>query len=282
MATTDQIQAAVNNGRLYVIQLLKKQLVLFKNGTGSVSEILPITRLIRGLQFQLNAAINDERTSVLYNCLIRSLGGFAGNYQIDPDVSISGQTTVVVSVIAGYNSDMIRLTSTEESPAIQIADYQGGFVPGFGGTWVSRYGNNPELALYSNQGVLLVGDEQTPPNRTYAVANDPTSNLLSILYDFGLPQDVYLQISGQGQSSTTVSSGGVIPPALTFNESNLVQDADDSWYLPLIISPLRDVAVVTSNNVTVSGWTYNRSDYAPGRIYGFANNDTQTIKVKII
>ncbi len=79
------------------------------------------------------------------------------------------------------------------------------------------------------------------------------------------------------------------PLLLVRNQGNLI-DADPpngNWYLPFLYdnsSPIVNGGVPVSvivNGVSLSGWTFDETT-VPGRIYGFPNNDAQTILVTVL
>lgn len=93
------------------------------------------------------------------------------------------------------------------------------------------------------------------------------------------------QVDPNFQNSNIIinsESSGFEPITETFTEANLV-DADPpngNWYLPVTLVNSQRVVSVTINNV---GFTVT-PDYttSPARLYGFANNDSQSIVVTII
>lgn len=275
------IQNKVNLGKSYYMQLLSAELVKLKKGYGSTNIVLPLGRLIRGLTFQLNAELNNSDTDTLYNCLIRVLGGFSGSYVLDPDVIIPGQTTVIVQQVVGYNEAKIPFVVTESNPTILLDNYHEIFYP--------LYGNNPDLALYDQQGQPLVGDQQTVPTIIYE-NDDYTSNILSISWSYPPIPDVtvtgYVRIAGIAPNSGGSGSGGgsspYQPTTLTYSEADLIEDGAGSgnWYLPLTLAGNRIPVLVTSNGESFTG-QYDANS-TPKRYYGFSNNDAQVIKVTII
>lgn len=246
-------------------------------------DIVPLGNTIQALKFKNR--IQDyysDSTQSIYNKLLGQIGmQCLGMITLDPSAQQPGGVQIItIPVSYGYNSGKIPFTSTEDNPAVQLLNYHTLYYP--------LYGNNPTLGLYDNQG-NFIGDQQTSPEITYE--SDQNSNIVSILWDLppllGITTTGYVQISGQSPFGTSGSgSGNGIQPPLSFTQANLLVDNSDPdnplYYLPLSIGINQNVAVVTSNGVTVAGWVYNPTDYTPGRIYGFANNDTQTIKVQII
>lgn len=275
------IQTKVNIGKAYYMQLLATQLANLKKGYGSITPLLPLKRIIQALTFQLDVEINDSNTTSLYNCLIKALGGFSGNYVLDPDVIIPGQTTVVIQQVVGYNEAKIPFVVTESNPIILLDNYHELFY--------SLYGNNPDLALYDQQGQPLVGDQSTVPTIIYE-NDDYTSNILSISWSYPPIPDVtitgYVRIAGIAPNSGGSGSGGgsspYQPTTLTYSEADLIEDGIGSgnWYLPLTLIGSRVPVLVLSNGSSFDG--NFRTDCSPPRYYGFANNDTQVIKVTII
>lgn len=282
MPTLDEIQTAVNNGKLFAIKKMPAQLRKFRDGgCGDLEVFIKLKRVIRALQFQIIAEDDGDLTFSLYKCLLSIIGNYGATYTLDPSVSIPGMVVSTVNVIVGWNDNKIPFTSTEENPGILLDDYHAVYWP--------LYGNNPDLALYNNSGARFEGDEQTPPNITY-VDNDPTKDIVSILFDRaplpGITITGYVRISGVSPFAGSAQGGSTIAPPLTFTQGSLLLDSTDPdnpvWYLPLSVQANQNVVMVKSNNKTVVGWIYNTDDYSPGRIYGFANNSAQTIKVQII
>lgn len=72
------------------------------------------------------------------------------------------------------------------------------------------------------------------------------------------------------------------------SQDDLLDNAgDQNWYLPYLDNDGNTIPedvepfFVKVNNVKVDGYTFDET-FTPPRIYGFANNDMQEIKVKII
>lgn len=114
--TLDNIQTLIDNGKLFYLQQLGKQLSLMQKGCGSVKSLSPIQRLIRGLTFQYNADVIDDTTDALYKCLSKALGGFASTYTPDPNVVVPGNTYIInnpVAYLPGMDIPYELFSSTE-------------------------------------------------------------------------------------------------------------------------------------------------------------------------
>jgi hypothetical protein len=72
-------------------------------------------------------------------------------------------------------------------------------------------------------------------------------------------------------------SGGAI--TFTFNETNLLQDSNGSWYLPLTLPIGLVVIYASSNQVSITD-QFDQT-FSPNRLYGFASNDPQNILIKV-
>jgi hypothetical protein len=196
-------------------------------------------------------------------------GAYGGS--LNPNYQSPSQTVIAIPVIAGFNSGVIGFTTN------------GPFVLNYSGL-ASLYGNNPSLAVYTIQGGIEQEDEQTAPiiARTGAGTGSPISTI-TLDYPPGVDVTGYILISGFTNSTGGGSGGGGGGSGaitLTFTDANLLQDGNGSWYLPFTPPPGLRPFYVESNGVQVT--TLFDDTFSPNRIYGFANNDTQIILVKII
>lgn len=206
MLITQDIQDKVNTAKLYYISQVALNLAKLRVGSqASFKSLLGVKRLIQALTFQIIAGVIDVDTEKIYNCLVQALGGYGAAYALDPTVQLPGQTVVTVSVLQNWNNGQIPINTSSGSPQFLISNYNI--------TYKDRYGNNPILAPYITAGGFNTGDEQTPPVITRVNPNDPTSDILSILYDYPVATLGYLNIWGSGGS--TVGTGGniIVQPA---------------------------------------------------------------------
>lgn len=234
MPTTDQIQTTIDNGKLYTIKLLGEELPKYQKGCGSVKDILPITRLVRALQFQLNAEVIDKDTNTLYTCLYKALGGFGGTYTIDPDVINPGGDKPPIIIVEQMNDGKIPFATTDDSPSLTLASYQANYAASFG--------NNPLISLYQDNGTPYPKDMQVPDTWNYQ-DGDPNKPLLSITWDFAIGTSGYIQIYGK-------PSGSVIPP---INPNPPIIDAGVDQNITL---PTSSVTLTgTGSNYNALVWT---------------------------
>jgi len=239
-----------------------------------------ISELVEGLSNQYGKADYYSTTTInIYNKLGGQLGmAFIDGASLDPNAQPIGQIiSVNVPVVIGYNQGKIPFTSTEISPAVELTDYHNQYYP--------LYGNNPTLGLYDNQGTFI-GDEQTPPQITYNTPGDASTDIVSILWDLppisGVTTTGYVQISGAAPvQSGSSGSGSTI--TLTFTQASLVNGGtvdEPNWYLPLTLPTNKNPVYVTINGVG-QAMQYDKN-FVPPRLWGFANNDTQTIIISVI
>lgn len=267
------IQDKINQGKLYYIEQATEILTKMKQGYGDTKPLRSLGDIIQALSFQVDAELNSDTTVSLYYCLIKILAGFSGTYVLDPNVVIPGQTTIVLQQVVGYNSNKIFFDTTNENPSWILSDYHTLYYP--------LYGNNPSLAIYNNQG-QYVGDEQTPPTIVYQ-DNNPSLDILSITYDYPVGTAGFILISGVAPNSGgsgTGGGGGATVTTLTFSQADLLDAGGGNWYLPLNIGVNQNPIFTTVDDESIST-TYDKNP-TPHRLYGFANNSTQVIKVTII
>ncbi len=281
MPTQAQIVNRILRGQLLQANTTKGYVA--QEGIGNLfnfwDKVVYISGLVEGLSNQY--AIGDYVSTTTLN-IYNKLGGILGMQYIDgatldPNAQPIGQIiSIDVPVVLGYNQGQIPFISTEISPAVELLNYHEQYYP--------LYGNNPVLGLYDDQGsALFVGDEQTAPQVLRTVPSNPTSDIISILWDLPPITDMtttgYVQISGASpvQSGGSGSSGTI---SLSFTQASLLGNDDDGWYLPLTLPTNRVPVYLSSNGITLPV-AYD-TNFSPARLTGFANNETQTIIVKVI
>lgn len=190
---------------------------------------------------------------------------------LNPNIQSPGTTIVTIPVLLGYNSDKLAFETTGDSPQLILANYDV--------LYASLYGNNPILAIYDNQGQYIV-DEQTPPIIEY-LDNDPSKKILSITWDYGVATSGYIQISGVSPSAATGNpTNNNSAVELPFSQDDLLDAGGGNWYLPLVLASTKVPIYTQVNGISISV-TYDKSN-VPARLYGFANNETQSIIVTVI
>lgn len=278
MATLEEIEAKLGVAKAYYIKQSAAELLIYKKGgCGNIKKLAPLKRLIRCLTYQINASVNDANTESLYECLLNAISGVTGNYVLDPTVQIPGQTTVVISQVVGYNINKYPFVTTDISPIAIFDNYHELYYP--------LYGNDPVLAMYVTT-PDYAGDEQTSPIITFATPGDSSTDIVSIRYEYPIGTAGELQMSGKAPNSNGTGSGGSgntpIPP-LTYTQANLLNAGtvdEPNWYLPLSLPTGRIPYFVTVNGINDSS-RYIDLNSNPIKVFGFANNDAQTIKVYI-
>lgn len=267
------IQQTILNAEYKIATLANTNLNLILNGGLAVKEdFINYFRLnLQGLKYQYGQSDYFSTTTVIiYDRLVGFIGIPAG-VTVDPNYQNPNQTNIQVPVLIGYNSDKIPFATTDDAPILTLSNYNT--------VYKQLYGNNPIVAIYDNQG-QYIGDEQTPPMVTYQ-DDDPTKDILSISWSYPIATSGYIQISGVAASGVSGNpSGGQGDIALNFTQADLLQDGNGSWYLPLMLPIGKVPGYVSSNNVQFIP-TYDNT-FTPARLYGFGNNDTQAILVKII
>jgi hypothetical protein len=283
MPTPQQVQTTIQSAKYKLATWTQKNLNLILNGGVAINEqLINYFRLnLHGLQYQQKRAdYTSNTTIIIYNRLLGLIGIDTNVYSRDPDYQNPTNPVVNTVTVVGFNDQKYEFdtTVTPDNPQWILANYHANYYP--------LFGNNPDLAIYIEEGDF-VGDEQTPPIIEYAVDGNVNSDILSITYDFppGVGAKGYVRIAGKAPSSGNSGSstpGGGNASTLTFNQSNLLEDGTGSgnWYLPLVIGVNQNPIFTTSNGVSLSA-TYDKT-FSPNRLYGFANNDTQVIKVTII
>ena len=104
--------------------------------------------------------------------------------------------------------------------------------------------------------------------------------------------DVYGQFGGtvnpnyQPPSGDIIVSGGFTPTIITKTQADLIDAGGGNWYLPFLDNS--DVALpsgIVPVSVVVNGVSFTFTfdgTFTPPRIYGFGNNDPQTIVITAI
>lgn len=275
MPNNTQITNRIIRGRLLQANLAKSyaQQENVGNDFNFWDKAVYVSNLVQGLQFQ--QSISDYTSSItlsIYNKLGGILGGlYIDGAAIDPNAQIPGQTVVTIPVLLGYNSDKLPFETTIDSPQLVLSNYDTLYAP--------LYGNNPILAIYDNQG-QYIGDEQTPPIIEY-LDNDPSKKILSITWDYGVATSGYIQISGVSPSAATGNpTNNNSAVELPFSQDDLLDAGGGNWYLPLVLASNKVPIYTQVNGISVST-TYDKSN-VPARLYGFANNEAQSIIVTVI
>lgn len=89
------ISTDLGYAKLYYLQTLDAILVKMKSGCGNTKDVASLRRVIKALQWRVNASINDSKTSALYACMMQIIGSFAKPYTIDPSVIIPNTTYII-------------------------------------------------------------------------------------------------------------------------------------------------------------------------------------------
>lgn len=275
MPTSNQIANKILRGQLFQANLSKgyaqqeKVGNFFSNWDYSVF----ISTLVQGLQFQLSISDFTSATTLnIYNKLSGELGAkYIDGAALDPNAQLPNTTIINNGGFIGTNVVRDIITFTNANP-VQLLNYNN--------TYKQLYGNN-----LITLDIFLTGyteDEQTPPKIIYAVSNDPTTDIVSITWDYpaGILVSGYILIAGVMPISGTPAAGGGGSIPFTFTDANLLQDGNGSWYLPLVL-PTGKSPVFTNVNGVSLATTYDTT-FSPARLYGFANNSTQTIIVSVI
>jgi len=168
------IQTDLDSAKLYYLQNLTTTLTKLKAGCGSVKPLLPLKRLIRALQWQVDAEVNDSVTSALYGCMMRIIGSFNKPYVIDPSVVIPGDIFVIEAIDYAYDETYL-VEDGEDS-----------------GNWYLPYlkpddtaiptGTVPIFVTIDNISNSMTFDDTFSPPRIYGFANnDPQSIVVTTL-----------------------------------------------------------------------------------------------------
>lgn len=225
---------------------------------------------IKSGQWSLNTHDYSSAASVdIYNQLVDIGSTWTGGIVFDPNAQLPNTTIINNNNFVGTNVVRGIIPFTNQNP-VQLLNYNT--------TYKQLYGNNLiTLDIFLNG---YTEDEQTPPTIVYAISNDPTTDIISITWDYPAPVSGYILIAGVVPISGTPAAGGGGSVTFTFTEANLVDDGNGGFYLPMMLPTGKRPSYTESNNVEIKA-NYN-NNYSPGRLYGFANNLTQTITVLVI
>jgi|SRR6185312_13866116 len=170
--TLNDVSTALGNAKLYYISQLAQQRLLMLKGRGCVNSLIPIPRLIRGLSFQYNAGVLDDRTNALYTCLLKAIAGFTGNYMPDPNVVIPGTTiniTVDGAVVQAFNRTEANLLPDG------IGGYYLPFIDDSGQPFAANI--KPLELTIDGVGITLQPNYDFVPMRLYGFANNVTQTI---------------------------------------------------------------------------------------------------------
>lgn len=209
---------------------------------------------------------SSEASVDIYNQLLDIGSTWMGGIAIDPNAQGGGVLIISTDVVVGYNTNRIYFTNTTNWV---LSNYNANYYP--------LYGDNPELFVYIDGGDFS-GDDQTPPIITFTTPGDSSTPIAQIHWDRPVNATGYVQISGIAPGSGSSGSGASV---ITFNftQSDLVLDGDGAYYLPISIGN-KTILSVYVNGVQISATL--DTNFTPNRLYGFANNDTQSIIVKVL
>lgn len=281
MPTQQQVQTTILSAQYKLATLTQRNLTLILNGGMAIREnFINYFRLnLHGLQYQNNRGDYTSSTTVtIYNRLLSLIGIDTNIYSLDPNFQNPSTTIINPVAVVGYNINKYPFSTTDLSPMALFDNYHELYYP--------LYGNDPVLAMY----VITPdysGEEQTPPVITFATPVDSGTDIVSIQYNFPIGTAGELQMSGKAPNSGGSGSGGSGGSSgatvLTYSQINL-QNAgtvdEPNWYLPINLPSGKNPVFVVVNGISIpSELDINIS---PNRLYGFANNDTQVIKVTII
>ncbi len=273
--TSSQIQATILNGQVVLANLMEKNRLQLAVGNYFVKWDLPrqFNRTITALTYCYNYGDYTSITcTFLYDCL-NQLIGIPPNATIDPNFQNSGITINVNNSVVGTNIVYGKIPFTTTGPFV-LSNYNN--------TLKQVYGNNLITYQAVQTGAGYTEDFGTPGTIAYLTPNDPTTDITSITFDYpaGVIVSGYINIAGVMPVTGTSGSGsgGAVP--FTYNQSNLLQDGNGSWYLPLALPTNKNPIFTTVNGVSIAT-TYDTS-FNPARLYGFANNSTQSIVVSVI
>ncbi len=156
------------------------------------------------------------------------------------------------------------------------------------------------LGLLTNNNYELVEQGQLPIRKSFIQwfrlnlqaledqygIGDYISTTTVTLYDrinqfVGIPYGATVDPNFQNPNIIIETGSGFTPTFIGYTQANLVSDGQGGYYLPLTGGNGLTVVSVTINNVGQSGYT---PDYTvtPAKLYGFANNTTQTIVIGFI
>lgn len=282
MPTQQQVQTTIQSAQYKLATLTQRNLTLILNGGIAIKEnFINYFRLnLHGLQYQ-NELLDytSSTTVIIYNRLLGLIGIDTNVYSPDPDYQNPTNPINNIVTVVGYNINKYRFETTDLSPTAIFDNYHELYYP--------LYGNNPVLALYTENSDYI-GEEQTPPIITFATPGDAGTDIVSIRYEFGIGTMGELQMSGKAPSSGGSGSGssgsGGGTTELTYSQANLINAGtvdEPNWYLPLIL-PLGKIPIFVTVDGISDGSRWIDLNTNPIKIFGFANNDAQVIKVTII
>lgn len=94
----DIITTDIGYAKQLYLQKLDAILTKMKSGCGDTKSIQPLKRIIKALQWRLDADINDNTTSRLYACMMKIIGSFGSPYTVDPSVYQPNTTVIVLDM----------------------------------------------------------------------------------------------------------------------------------------------------------------------------------------
>lgn len=259
-------------GQLKMANTVLANITALQNGALSVKWD-SIIKGNRGVLAVSNRYSLGDTSSTQFKTAYACLQGYVGQYgsgTIDPNAQNPGTIINQNTTVVGSNVVYGKIEFTNQIP-VELLNYNT--------TLKQIYGNNLiELTIFTGE---YTQDEQTPPTITYLTANDPTTDIVSIVWSYPVPVSGYITIAGvMPVTGTTGSSGGGSVP-FTFNQSNLLQDGNGAWYLPLTLPVGKRPFYTEINGVELSPSTYDTT-YSPPRLYTFPNNLTSAIIVYVI
>jgi len=237
MVDLNTISDSIEIAKAYYVQLLNADLQLLYKGCCSKNSgtLTLLNRLFRALASDVNGGFNDAVTQKLYNCLLKISSPYNGvGLPFDPEVIIPGYVKPPVIIIEAMDNAKIPFATTDEDPSLILSDYQTNYAP--------RFGNNPIINLYQNNGLKFPQEMQVPDSIDYQDA-DYTKNLLGMTWDFAIGTTGYIQIWGQ-------PNGSIIPP-INPNPPIIDAGADQNITLPTNTATL----TATGSNFTGLLWT---------------------------
>lgn len=278
MITLQDVQNNILTAELKVANMVDKNVLSEMGGALSTNwkSITKATRAINVISWKHSIGdIASPAFESAYACLLSFIGTYAAG-AINPNAQQPGQTVITIPVLIGYNKNTIPFNKPIGVTNFVLSNYNT--------TYKMLYGNNPDpLSIYTIQGGIEQLDEQTAPIIDRIDPSNINSDINDITWEYGSDIAVigYVLIGGVAPagSGTPSGSGGAIP--FTYTEADLIFDGTaQAWYLPLTL-PLGYVVTYASSNGVSIGNQFNQN-YTPNRLYGFANNATQSILVKII
>lgn len=262
MPTQSQVQTNILTAQLNVANLVYANLTTLSGGGSFVKWdfIKKYTRAINCVSRQYN--LQDYSSTgflTAYDCLLNFIGGNTAN-PLNQNAQNPNTVININNNIIGTNVVRDIIPFTNANP-VQLLNYNN--------TYKQLYGNN-----LITLDIFLTGyteDEQTPPKIIYAVSNDPTTDIVSITWDYPAPVSGYILIAGVMPISGTPAAGGGGSIPFTFDQTYLQFDnANSEWYLPLTLPTGKNPGYTMVNGKSIST-TYN-INYSPARLYAFAPN----------